>query len=381
MPKNNSTEQKKIYRCAACGKILDFAHFDLNHIRPLNQELKQIPKNLTILCEDCHNNFGSQPREIEFVNFLTSLLKGHPLFSNVEQEVIIGDGERLRPDILVQRNTSDGYEVLVIECKTAAVLSTLKISSVVDQLKTYAAHLPGARPVLAVPASLSEQQRRFLSDASVEVWDLSALAELFGEQVSEIDLGFYGRLLREHIFRAQRRTREEELMSRLIACEPGMRDWHLYQSLVGEILEHLFYPPLSKPIPELFDKLKVNRRDFIIPNYADSGFWFFLRAKYQADYIVVDAKNYSAKVEKADVLQIANYLKSHGAGLFGLICSRKGGDEKGCEYTLREQWLVHQKMIIILNDEDVLAMLTAKSERRGPEEVLANKIQSFRLSM
>ena len=138
---------------------------------------------------------------------------------------------------------------------------------------------------------------------------------------------------------------------------------------------------LNKPISELSDKPKVNRRDFILPNYAESGFWAFLRAKYQADYIVVDAKNYSKRVGKSEILQIANYLKPHGAGLFGLICSRHGGDESGCEHTLREQWLVHQKLILVLNDEDLSAMLRVKSEGRGAEEILATKIEAFRLSM
>ncbi|EPH0774632.1 hypothetical protein ACPTG1_13135 [Pseudomonas aeruginosa] len=96
---------------------------------------------------------------------------------------------------------------------------------------------------------------------------------------------------------------------------------------------------------------------------------------------MIDAKNYTKKVSKKDVLQIANYLKSHGAGLFGLIISRRGGDLSGCEVTLREQWLVHQKMIIILDDEDVVSMLLAKSDGRAPEQVIGSKIEQFRLSM
>lgn len=170
-------------------------------------------------------------------------------------------------------------------------------------------------------------------------------------------------------------------MARLAECGAGRQDWLLYQKLIGEILEQLFYPELNKPISELSDKPRVNRRDFILPNYAESGFWAFMRSKYHADYIVVDAKNYSKKVGKAEILQIANYLKAHGAGLFGIICSRQGGDERGCEHTLREQWLVHQKLILVLNDKDLSALLRAKSEGRSTQDILGAKIEEFRLSM
>jgi len=100
-----------------------------------------------------------------------------------------------------------------------------------------------------------------------------------------------------------------------------------------------------------------------------------------ADYLIVDAKNYSRKIGKTEVLQVANYLKPQGAGLVGLIFSRNGGDAAGCAHTLREQWLIHQKMILVFNDEDVESMLSAKEDGRGPEEVVGKKIEQFRLSM
>jgi hypothetical protein len=75
-------------------------------------------------------------------------------------------------------------------------------------------------------------------------------------------------------------------------------------------LEYLFTPPLAKPIPELTDKDKVNRRDFILPNYTENGFWAFLREKYTTDYIVIDAKNHRGKIKKNEVLQIISATKN-----------------------------------------------------------------------
>lgn len=98
-----------------------------------------------------------------------------------------------------------------------------------------------------------------------------------------------------------------------------------------------------------------------------------------ADYIVVDAKNYSGKIKKRDVLQISNYLKPYGAGLFGIIFSRNGGDASA-KTTAREQWAHYQKLILILNDQHCEAVLRA-STAGGQTIVLEKELQDFRLSM
>jgi hypothetical protein len=84
-------------------------------------------------------------------------------------------------------------------------------------------------------------------------------------------------------------------------------------------------------------------------------------------------------VKKKEVLQIANYLKNFGTGLFGIIISRVGADASAIQ-TVREQWAHYQKMILILDDTHVVAMLNA-SVRGDAASVLAKEIQEFRLSM
>jgi hypothetical protein len=157
-------------------------------------------------------------------------------------------------------------------------------------------------------------------------------------------------------------------------------EWSRYQKFVRRILEYLFGSQLSSPITEHSDHFGINRRDFILRNYAEIGFWAHLRTRYFADYIVIDAKNYSKKVTKKEVLQIANYLKEHGAGLFGLILSRNGGDNS-CYYTCREIWAMEKKLIIVLDDDDLEKMILSKEATGSPEEIIRQKIEQFRLSM
>ena len=48
---------------------------------------------------------------------------------------------------------------------------------------------------------------------------------------------------------------------------------------------------------------------------------------------------------------------------------------------IREQWMIHRKLILILNDDDVHAMLIAKRDGYSPEDVVEQKIERFRLSI
>jgi len=123
---------------------------------------------------------------------------------------------------------------------------------------------------------------------------------------------------------------------------------------------------------------RVNRRDIVLPNYASEGFWAFMLQYYGAHYVVVDAKNYVGPVKKTEILQLGNYLSRHGAGLFGIIVCRSDLD-KGGEITRRELWAFHQKLIVVLNGDDLIQMLDASAVGTDPAEVIRQKIEDFRL--
>ena len=331
-------------------------------------------------CE--YNNRGINGfREIEFVNFLAEAMDNHSSYRSMSTDVLIGNETRYRADILVDREEQGITDRLLIECKLFPPSGPRQFEKILSQLSVYKNLHTDYKLVLAIPATLKKEHLHLLNNLGIEVWDLEFLSKEFHSLILKMPDNYYNSVILHYTERSQSTTREEKLISDLRECLPGKRDCYVYQALIGDMLEHLFSPPLVKPISESADKSRANRRDFIMPNYVDQGFWAVLRERYSADYIIIDAKNYSKKVGKKDVLQVSNYLKSYGAGLFGLIISRNGGDAAGCEFTLREQWLVHNKMIIVLDDDDMISMLLAKSDGRKAEEVLGNKIEQFRLSM
>ncbi|KUE84785.1 endonuclease [Cupriavidus necator] len=368
--------------CAICGISSQSSPLLFAHLLPTALTTKIDPKfDRVRVCKSCDMMLAIPPREAEFVAFLTYLMRETKKFSDVVQEPVLGMKTRYRADILATRKDNSKIEKLLIECKSSRFSSFNRINDVIDQLKRYKEVYGECQLVFAIPATLSDSEVMALQAEDVELWDLDFIASAFSEQLRHSPTGYFKALFLSRTQRGAKKTRERELRDALKACQPGKRDWSIYQSLVGDILEHLFCPTLSKPISEHSDSTKTNRRDFILPNYAETGFWTFLRSKYMADYLVVDAKNYSRKIKKVEVLQVANYLKPHGAGLFGAIISRNGGDAAGCAHTLREQWLIHQKMILVFDDNEIDSMLSEKEDHRAPEELIGKKIEQFRLSM
>ncbi|EHH1242335.1 HNH endonuclease [Vibrio parahaemolyticus] len=325
--------------------------------------------------------FYIAPREIEFTTFIQSLLSRHPKYNIEGVDRILGEKVFYRADLNVTRSTDRGNERLLIECKRLPPLGKRNAETMVLQVSSYLSFVNGYKGAICFPGTVSDNEKELFSNSEIELWDLDFLASEFGELLEAEDVGHYADILRTRVSELGQESIERKLMDDLQKCKSGRKYCYIYQDLVGEILNHLFSPPLISALPESSDLSNVNRRDFVFPNYVENGFWAVMRERYSADYIVVDAKNYTKKVGKKDVLQVANYLKDFGAGLFGIIVSRNGGDKAGCEVTLREQWVLHRKLILVLTDDDLIAMLRAKADGSEPERVLIVRIEQFRLSM
>jgi hypothetical protein len=320
-------------------------------------------------------NKGGVLREFEFLDLLDKVL---PRLLDVRRVVREPVFRNARPDFIVRFENGD---VGIVEAKSVSPNTRPRLLEIAEQLdryvQAYLADSPGRRPpktVLAVSGALSSEHRGFLHTQGVDlVLDGPQIrAALENEDSGERPSG----TSRESAsgFRSAARG----LVERLEAVAPGRKQWSVYQTICGNILSFVLCPPLARPISERLNRSGVNRRDFIFPNYAAVGFWEYMRTNYQAHYVVVDAKNYVGRVKKTDVLQLANYLTAHGTGLFGLIVTRGGGD-RGAEVTRREQWVIHGKLIVVLNDDDLKQMLTVHASGQDAADVVRQKIEDFRL--
>jgi hypothetical protein len=172
-----------------------------------------------------------------------------------------------------------------------------------------------------------------------------------------------------------------DLASRLAGIRPGTADWPAYEKYCEDLLSFLFVPPLNPPIPQTRDERHVNRRDYVLPNYAaDYRFWHFMRTHYEAHLVVAEVKNLSRGPGKNEILQVANYLNARGTGLFALILARTDLDE-AARWTCREQWVHYSKLIVGLSDEDVVQMVRIKTGGGDPAELVRQMIEDFRLGI
>lgn len=362
-------------KCQACGAT--DALLNIHHIIPQSLGIQDDERNLILLCSNCHRAMSTYRfTEMEFTEYLINIMRLSGDFQEILAESIVSSASRLRADIIAKSHD----EKWLIECKNASSFTPMRFEKTLEQMKRYRNDTSFDHYVLAFPGLLSEEQKIKLSSNQIIAWDADNLSSRFKSEINQSKHPIFQIVFSSRTSSQTEKSTEHLFIEKLKLCKPGKTFWSDYQKLVGQILEHLFCPPLEVPISESADQDKINRRDWILPNYADQGFWSFLRTKYLADYVVVDAKNYKQPISKNQILQIANYLKTHGAGMFAMIVTRSGAN-KSAALTMREQWMANKKMILVLNDEDLEAMLLAKSAGGEPETIIGQAIERFRLSM
>lgn len=367
-------------KCSICGVELTHDNISIDHIFPRGLGGSNNFNNLRLLCRACNNKYANTAFfAYEFEKYIYDIIRKNNDFRNVELEKEIGTDKKYAADIIAERKKENKWEKIVIEIKYTTSLTIDRIKLVIEKFKEIEETIRNFKFILLFPGKLTEKASLLLGQNNIEVWDVEYILSKFGNEITQTDHPKFQSLFTINTYNSNK-SEEQILIDKLKNCNPGKENWSMYQKLIGDILSFLFCPPLLVPLSEKSDALKINRRDFIFPNYCDTGFWAFLRSRYHADYIVVDAKNYSQLVTKKEVLQIANYLKYHGTGLFGMIISRKGISQ-GALYTIREVWAIDKKLIIILQDNDIEQMLLEKISKREPENVIRQKIEDFRLSL
>lgn len=297
-----------------------------------------------------------------------------------------------------------GGRTVLVDIKLQTPQTSARLLSVAKELVIqggeYKRFHPGeGEPALLVafPGVLSASRTSLLSGARLEIWDGAQLrAKAYEHEVDvppfvahEADASAFLPV----DFEADSESAQMDdlrieglpsyegpgtLLDRLTRIRPGNAEWRNYEDYCEELLNFLFAPPLSRAISQSRNQHNVNRRDFVLPNYAPDGFWRFMRDHYDADYVVAEVKNLGKRPGKTEVLQVANYLSPHGTGLFALILSRKSLDESA-KWICREQWAQHRKMIVSLDDDDIRQMITSKLAGGEPTDMVRQKIEDFRL--
>jgi HJR/Mrr/RecB family endonuclease len=308
---------------------------------------------------------------VEFERFVFEILTESGQFSKVE---------------LTSRNRDAGIDIIAYEKATIIsgkyhtkwlieVKRTKFIGiDTIRQLMSWYSHYSAANIKIALVTlgQLSSGAKELAEKFKLTVLGIEEIAGLTTPKTFEKYFGG------ELTFKSKEKEEAKNILfsKQLQLIATGKKEWSSYQKLISDIFELIFIPPLESPRYEHPDRENDNRRDMIFENSATSGFWKTIKDTYEGHYIVVDAKNYSDAISKKPILEIAHYLKPYGCGMFGIIACRKGTN-KSSKAAIREQWIGNKKLIVAIDDNDILEMLKTKS----PEEVLRRKIADFRMEL
>lgn len=380
----NTLLQRDGEYCSICGQPFGVVGMTVDCIVPKSKGGDYSIDNLQLLCPSCNAMKGSQRGVLlgyQFEEYIKQLLDEHPSF-DLEPNLAALEGAP-QVDIVAKRRKEGRLQLVVCELRTSTSYTFDRIRAIIERLNLIKQYVPDSIAAFVFPGELPENYMVELQRAGIEIWDKKYLVKEFGEQIEQRKNTIFSRLLLSGIQcdqETKKKDKYSEAIEELRNCPSGKENWGKYQKLVGKILELLFCPDLGSPIPQSEDFTRTNRRDYIMANYTSDEIWSYLRNKYCADYLVVDAKNSGKPIQKADLLQIGHYLKWAGAGLFGVIISRKGIG-KSASFSQRELWIQDKKMIIVLDDSDVEQMLLERKSDNNPAKVLLKKIEDFRLSI
>ena len=97
-------------------------------------------------------------------------------------------------------------------------------------------------------------------------------------------------------------------------------------------------------------------------------------------YVLFEFKNYSEKITQAQILTTEKYLLERGLRRVAFILSRKGATTQARKMTqgaMRE----HGKLMLVLDDDDLCAMLHQKERGDDPTDFLFEMTDDFLLSL
>jgi uncharacterized small protein (DUF1192 family) len=172
----------------------------------------------------------------------------------------------------------------------------------------------------------------------------------------------------------------ESLKQRLSTLQPGNKDAGAYQRLVLEVLNFLFNPELIDGDLEVRTVDGTERRDVIFTNDSDQSFWSYLRTEHSSIFLMFETKN-TETLDNTHLNQTATYLGDR-LGRLGFIVTRNPLQEP----QQKKAFSIYndsqpRKIVLILSDKDVMAMLDMKCEGKDPMRYVQKLYRAFRTSV
>lgn len=176
-----------------------------------------------------------------------------------------------------------------------------------------------------------------------------------------------------------RMKRSRALRRELQGCKPGMEGWAEYENICLKILRYLFLPPLKEVKVQARSSGNLERRDAIIPNYQQSGFWHLIHNEFDSRHVVCEFKNSSSGGHKGSLNQLRIYLSKPTIGRFGLLFVRKS-PSKALLQAQRDAYEQSRIMILILDDQKLVRLMNARAYLGEADDFLHDEKIAFEIN-
>lgn len=195
--------------------------------------------------------------------------------------------------------------------------------------------------------------KKFTNNEKEEIWNLLISEKLISQEIKKAN----------------------DLVADLKKLVPGQKDWYKYQVYMTELFPILF----SNDLKDIKKEEQINegrkRIDILARNVSKCGFFFDLLNKFRihCPYIVIECKNYSGDLKNREFDQINGRLTKY-IGHFGILICRKIKNQEKSLKLVKDLIYQSEKIIITLDDDDIIEMIKLRFTEADPRELLREKL-------
>ena len=343
--------------------------------------------------------------EKDFIqNFLISLLD-YQGYKNIKEESKIGDeNSKFRADVVAEKEDT----IAVIEVKSYRNLYNSKaiINNALKQILQYRQMVTENSKdkkfsfIMVLPCEIqNEIQKEIYERFKVAIWDIRNLLYLCDANRELIHL-----LLKSIPYPSLKLEAEKPIdlvdgimefepdtyipslavsyQTRLENCKAGKinKADKEYEALCTEIIKYLFDTEFFKISEQHKTDDEMFRMDLLCSLKGTTEFWKFLITFYHTKFVVFEYKNYSEYIPQNLIYVTEKYLFPIALRNVAFIISRKGFDQNASKAALgclKE----NGKLIISLDDNDLIKMILMKDNGEEPSDYLLDKVEQLLMSV
>ena len=346
-----------------------------------------------------------QDIESNFIhNFFVSLLQ-YQGYNNIKKEEKIPTRNGFfRADVIAKKE--DVTTIIQVKAYRNLYNSQAIINNALKQILQYKFELKqksGDKKIsfiIVLPCEISnDTQKEIFKRFDVVIWDIKNLLYLCGGNRDLIHLLLksipypYLKLEAEKPINFKEEIMEfvpetptpsfaETYQTKLENCKAGKNNKadKKYEAICTDIIKYLFDTEFFKISEQHKTEDEMFRMDLLCSLKGTTEFWKFLITFYHTKFVVFEYKNYSECIPQNLIYVTEKYLFPVALRNVAFIISRKGFDQNAAKAALgclRE----NGKLIISLDDNDLIKMIVMKETGKEPSDYLLDKVEQLLMSV